>query len=125
MSNYYPKAGQGLEIETHNITLVTKEMYANAMVTAGVEDARVMVTASFNVTGTTVLTGIMKAFEEATGEKLTEKAKKVANEEPLLTGEMGEKIGKDDASKLMQAVKEMVIRQKIKVPRIYMRLFLI
>lgn len=108
--------GEGLEVHTHNITLITKEMYANAMVTAGVEDAQVVVTAPFNVTGTTALTGIMKAFEEASGKKLTEKAKKVANEELLLTGEMGEKIGKDDATKLMQAVKERVIKHKIKTP---------
>lgn len=108
--------GSGLQIDTHNVTLVTEEMYANAMVTAGVEDARVMVTAPFKVTGTTALTGIMMAFEEATGRKLTKEAKKVASEELLLTGEMGEQLGKDDAAKLMKVVKERVIKQKIKSP---------
>lgn len=31
--------GEGIQVETHNISWVTKEMYANAMVTAGLENA--------------------------------------------------------------------------------------
>ena len=72
--------GKGILVETHNINWVTKEMYANAMVTAGLENARVIAAAPFEVSGTAALTGIMKAFEEATGEELSEDAKKAANE---------------------------------------------
>lgn len=108
--------GQGLQIDIHNITWVSNEMYANALVTAGVEDAEVKVAAPFNVTGTTALTGIMKAFEEAIGQKLTEEAKKTANEELVLTGDIGQEIGKNDATKLIQDVKNQVIKQKIKSP---------
>ena len=64
--------GEGISVETHNINWVTKEMYANAMVTAGVENARVIAASPFPVSGTAALTGIMKAFETATGEELTE-----------------------------------------------------
>lgn len=116
--------GQGLQIDIRNITLVTEEMYANALVTAGVADAQVLVTAPFNVTGTTALTGIMMAFEEATGKELTSEAKKVANEELLLTGEMGEELGKDNAAKLIKSVKEQVIRQEIKNPEDLRRVIL-
>ena len=108
--------GEGFQVDVHNVTWVTPEMYANAMATAGVEDADVKVAAPFNVTGTTALTGIMMAFEEATGEKLNSQAKEAANEEILITGDVGQKIGKDEAAKLIRNVKEEIIRGDIKTP---------
>lgn len=106
----------GISVKTHNITWVTKEMYANAMATAGIEDAEVIAAAPFRVSGTAALTGVMKAFEKATGKKLDKEAKKTANEELVLTGDLGEDIGKDKAAKLMQDVKKQVVKQKIKNP---------
>lgn len=108
--------GEGISVETHNINWVTKEMYANAMVTAGVENARVIAAAPFQVSGTAALTGIMKAFEEATGEELSEDAKKAANEEMVTTGELGDDIGKDEAASLVQEIKERIIKEKITDP---------
>ncbi|MGI6679602.1 MAG: DUF1002 domain-containing protein [Dehalobacterium sp.] len=108
--------GEGLAVSTHNITWVTNEMYANAMVTAGVKDARVTVAAPFDVTGTTALTGIMLAFEEATGKKLSTSAKETANEELFVTEDISQDIGKDDAVKLIQNVKKEITQQKIKTP---------
>lgn len=108
--------GEGLGVETHNVTWVTGEMYINALVTAGVEDADVIVAAPFNVTGTTALTGIMLAFEEATGENLSSAAKDAANQELLITGDMGQSIGKDEAAKLIKNVKEEVISRNIQTP---------
>jgi len=97
--------GEGIMVDTHNISWVSKEMYANAMVTAGIKDAKVVVAAPFDVSGTAALTGIMKAFEEATGEKLSDEAKKTANEELVITGTLGEKIGKDKAAEEVIAKK--------------------
>ncbi|HHT65913.1 MAG: DUF1002 domain-containing protein [Caldicoprobacterales bacterium] len=108
--------GEGISVETRNINWVTKEMYANAMVTAGVENARVIAAAPFEVSGTAALTGIMKAFEEATGEELSEEAKQTANEEMVTTGELGEDIGQDKAASLVQEIKERIIREKITDP---------
>lgn len=108
--------GEGIFVDTHNVTLVTKEMYANALVTAGVKDAEVMVAAPFKVTGTTALTGIMMAFEEATGEKLSDEAKKTANEELELTQNIGDEIGSDKATELIQRIKTEIVKQKIETP---------
>lgn len=108
--------GDGLSVDTHNVTLVTEEMYANAMVTAGVKDAEVKVAAPFKVTGTTALTGIMMAFEEATGVKLSEEAKKAANEELELTQDIGDEIGSDKATELIQRIKTEIVKQKIETP---------
>lgn len=108
--------GQGLHVDAHNVTVVTREMYVNALVTAGVEDAEVVVSAPFNVTGTTALTGIMMAFEEATGKELAQDAKNAANEEIIVTGDIGKDIGKGKAAQLIQDVKEEIVKRDIKTP---------
>ena len=106
--------GEGIEVLTHNITWVTREMYANALVTAGVENAKVIAAAPFKVSGTGALTGIMKAFEEAAGKDLSEEAKQTANEELVTTGELGDTIGKDEAAALIKEIKEQIAELKTK-----------
>ena len=58
--------GEGLNVSTSNISWCTKEMYVNALVTAGIDDARVIVTAPFAVSGTAA-PPIYKAYEDITG----------------------------------------------------------
>lgn len=106
--------GKGIDVAIHNITWVTEEMYASALVTAGLKDARILVAAPFEVSGTGALTGIIKAFEEATGKKISDKQKRVANEEVVQTGELGEDIGKEKASELIKIIKEEVLSKDIK-----------
>lgn len=108
--------GSGIRVDTYNITWVTKEMYQSALVTAGVKDAKVIAAAPFPVSGTGALTGIIKAFEEVTGQELSEEQKKVANEEIVTSGELGEAIGKDKAAKLIKEVKEEIISKAVKDP---------
>lgn len=108
--------GAGIDVETYNISWVTKEMYQGALVTAGVKDARVIAAAPYPVSGTGALTGILKAFEEATGKKISEEQKKVANEEVIRTGQLGEKIGAEKATELIRVVKEEVVEKRVKNP---------
>lgn len=103
----------GIYVETYNISWVTEEMYQSALLTAGVKDARVIAAAPFPVSGTGALTGILKAFEEATGKNISEEQKKVANEEVIKTGELGEDIGQDNASELIRIIKEEIITKDI------------
>ncbi|WP_250160075.1 DUF1002 domain-containing protein [Caloranaerobacter azorensis] len=105
---------EGISVETYNITWVTKEMYMNALVTAGIKDAKVKVAAPYEVSGTAALTGIIKAFESATGNKIGEREKDVANEEIAKTGELGQRIGKKQASQLIKEIKEEVIAKDLK-----------
>ncbi len=67
--------GSGVNVETNNITWVSEEMYANALITAGVKDADVYVTAPFNVSGTAALTGIIKAYEISADIEIPEEQK--------------------------------------------------
>ncbi|HHU23393.1 MAG TPA: DUF1002 domain-containing protein [Clostridiales bacterium] len=97
--------GEGLNVSTSNISWCTKEMYVNALVTAGIDDARVIVTAPFAVSGTAALTGIYKAYEDITGETLDELAKIVGTQELVITAELADEIGSYDAVTIVNELK--------------------
>ncbi len=108
--------GEGISVETYNINWVTAEMYQNALVTAGVTDAKIIAAAPFSVSGTAALTGILKAFEELRGKEISEERKQIANIEMVRTGELGEQIGREKASQLIKEIKEEVVEKKVKNP---------
>ncbi|MFB4164741.1 DUF1002 domain-containing protein [Alteribacillus sp. JSM 102045] len=105
--------GEGINVETNNITKVTEGIYANTLVTAGVEDADVYVTAPFDVSGTAALTGIIKAYEAQNDIDIPEEQKKVANEEMVKTSELGERIGMEEATELITRIKEEIGNQPV------------
>lgn len=109
-------SGQGIAVKTNNISWVNPFMYANALSTAGVNDAQVLVTAPFKVSGTAALTGIIKAFESATGTQLSEDAKETAHQEVAETSKLGQKIGQDKAGQIIYEVKRQVIEKNISDP---------
>ncbi|MDO6655079.1 DUF1002 domain-containing protein [Anaerobacillus sp. 1_MG-2023] len=96
----------GLSVDTKNINWVTDEMYANALITAGVKDADVYVTAPMEVSGTAALTGLIKAYELSTDEVIPEEQKQVANEELVTTAKLSDSIGADKATELMTKIKD-------------------
>lgn len=100
--------GKGLSVETYNVTWCTSEMYKNALVTAGVKDAKIIVAAPFEVSGTAALTGIYKAYEHITGDTLDETAKAVGTQELTITGELAEEIGNLDATEIVTGLKEVL-----------------
>lgn len=102
--------GEGINVETSNITYCTSGMYRNALATAGVEDATIKVAGPFNITGTAALVGVMKAYEEMTGEEIPEESKDAATNELVTTGELAESIGdSEDAEELIALIKEKVV----------------
>jgi uncharacterized protein YpuA (DUF1002 family) len=105
--------GKGVSVKSSNITAITDQMYANAAITGGVKDATIFVTAPFKVSGTAALTGIIKAFEVATGQKIDENQKQVANQEIVNTQELSKKIqDPNKAAQFMNKVKEEVAKEK-------------
>lgn len=97
--------GDGLEVSVDNITWCTPDMYMNAMVTAGITDANVVIAAPFAVSGTAALTGIYKAYEDITGETLDEDAKLVGTQELTITAELAEEIGSADSAAIVNELK--------------------
>lgn len=97
--------GEGLQIQTQNLTWCTQEMFINALVTAGIDNAKIIVAAPFEVSGTAALTGIYKAYEDISGQELDEIAKLVSTQELVITGELADEIGSYDAVTIVNEIK--------------------
>lgn len=110
----YTKPGSGLIVRSKNINWVTDAMYTNALITAGVKDAEIQITAPFKVSGTAALTGLMKAYETASNKQIPEEVKKVANEEMVQTAQLGDKIGEEKAVQLVAKIKEEIAKEQPK-----------
>lgn len=100
--------GAGMDVTTSNITWCTAEMYISALATAGVTDAKVVVAAPFEVSGTAALTGVYKAYEDMTGKKLDDLAKLVSTQELTITGELANEIGSMDSTAIVNDLKLML-----------------
>lgn len=101
-------AGSGMSVTTSNITWCTGEMYISALATAGITDARIIVAAPFEVSGTAALTGIYKAYEDMTGKKLDDVAKLVSTQELTITGDLAKEIGSMDSTSIVNELKLML-----------------
>jgi uncharacterized protein YpuA (DUF1002 family) len=95
-------------MDVTNINWCTKEMYVNALVTAGITDAKVIVTAPFSVSGTAALTGIYKAYEDMTGQPISEEVKLASTSELVITAEMADEIGSYDAVLIVNELKKIL-----------------
>ena len=100
--------GSGMSVTTSNITWCTGEMYISALATAGITDARIIVAAPFEVSGTAALTGIYKAYEDMTGMKLDDLAKLVSTQELTITGDLANEIGSMDSTSIVNDLKLML-----------------
>lgn len=111
-----PTSSGGIRVETQNLTWVTNSMLTNTLITLGITNAYVKAYAPYAVSGTGALTGIMKAFETGSddGKEITEEQKEVANEELVMTGQLGDSIGKEEASAVVNEVKTQVIKDSPK-----------
>ena len=108
-----PTTSGGIQVKVANLTFVTSSMIASTLTTSGVENCNVVAASPIEVSGTGALTGIMMAYETASGEKLDEGQKEAATEELVTTGELADDIGQDKATDLMNDVKEDVIANDI------------
>ncbi|OLS36777.1 DUF1002 domain-containing protein [Bacillus sp. MRMR6] len=122
-SNMYSSAkitrkdtGEGLvinQVTPENITEVTDEMYANALLTAGVQDAVVDVASPVKVSGHSALVGIYKAYDAGEGAGLNKERTEVANEELNLATDLAKKEGldQDKVSELLTEIKKEIAEQ--------------
>lgn len=105
------EAGNGINVKIANLNMVTSSMIATTLSTAGIYDCNVVAACPIEVSGTGALTGIMKAFETVTGEKLDEEKKELATEELITTADLSKELGSDDkATGIITKAKEEVIK---------------
>lgn len=100
--------GTGISVTTHNINWVTPSMYSSALITAGVQNAKIVVAAPVEVSGTAALAGILKAYEQGINDNLSSLAKAVAGNEIVLTGSLADVIGSEEAVELLAMVKQAI-----------------
>lgn len=108
--------GNGLTINiitADNITQVTTEMYKNALLTAGVEDATVEVASPVKVTGHSALAGIYKAYD-VEGEELDKERMELASEELDVATDLADKEGvsEEQVTELLTEIKKMIADNK-------------
>src|SRR5699024_8280867 len=121
-SNMYSSAkitreeeGKGLTINIvtpENITEVTNEMYANALLTAGAENTTVDVASPVKVTGHYALTGIYKAYDED-GSELDKERMELANDELGVETDLAKKEGMNEekVTELLAEIKKEIAEQ--------------
>ncbi|MBC9825830.1 DUF1002 domain-containing protein [Carnobacterium inhibens] len=104
-------SGEGVDVEIvtpENISQITQDQYANAAITAGVKDVKIVVASISKVTGESALSGIYKAFD-VNGEELDQERMEVAQDELETTNEIAqENAGNEefDTAKFDQAIIE-------------------
>ena len=101
-------SGSNMDVQTSNVNWCTPQMYLSALATAGITDARIIVAAPFEVSGTAALTGVYKAYEDMTGRKLDELAKAVSTQELTVTGQLAAEIGSIDSTSIVNDLKLML-----------------
>ena len=111
-----PTGSGGVQVKVANLTFVTSSMIASTLLTSGVENCNVVAASPIEVSGTGALTGIMMAYESASGEKLSEDQKAAATEELVTTGELANEVGQQEATDLMNEVKQDVIEDGLTDP---------
>ncbi len=108
-----PTTSGGIKVRTANLNWVTCNMIATSLSTSGVKNCEVVAACPFEVSGTGALTGIQMAYETATGEQLDSTKKELATEEMVVTGNLADEVGKNDATTVMNNSKMQVIQNNV------------
>lgn len=103
--------GNGLNISTKNINYCTIGMYKNALATAGLKDADIIVAGPTPISGTAALIGAMKAYAQITGDPVDEESLDAAMNEIVVTGELADIIENADDGEVEEFIA--YVKQKV------------
>lgn len=108
-----PTQSGGIKVRTANLNYVTCNMIATALSTAGVNNCEVVAACPYEVSGTGALTGVMKAYESASGQELDSTKKDLAAKEVVVTGDVAQQVGQDNATNIINQAKLQIIGDNI------------
>lgn len=97
--------GNGVLVTTKNINYCTTGMYRNALLTAGLEDTDVLVVGPSKISGTAALIGAVKAYEQVSGEDVSDKVLDTAMDEMITTGELAAGENNEEIEELIAFIK--------------------
>ena len=108
-----PTTSGGIRVRAANLNYVTADMLASALSSTGVRNADVIAICPFKVSGTGALTGVLLAYETATGQPLDQTKKDVATQELVVTQTISNQVGPDAATLIVNDVKANVIMNNV------------
>ncbi len=110
------ESGHGINVMTQNINYCTEGMYKNALLTAGVKDADILVVGPFPISGTAALIGALKAYADMTDTKVNEQALDTSLNELVTTGQLEEALdgaSKEDVEAMIAFIKAEIAGKKL------------
>src|SRR5699024_10723627 len=108
-----PTQSGGIKVRTANLNYVTGKMIANALSTAGISNCEAVAACPYEVSGTGARTGVMMAYETAVGQKLDTEKKDLATQEVVVTGDLAQQVGEDDATNIINQAKLQIIGENV------------
>lgn len=109
--------GSGLNISISNINYCTVGMYKNALTTAGITDADIIVAGPSPISGTAALVGIFKSYQNMTGETIEENVIDAALNELIVTGELSsvlDQFSNEEIEEFIAYIKAVVAERELK-----------
>lgn len=108
-----PTTSGGIQVKTANLDYVTCNMIATTLSTCGVTNCQVVAASPIVVSGTGALTGIILAYQQASGETLDETKVELANKEMVVTAGLSEQVGQSNAIAIVNETKYETIENNI------------
>lgn len=105
-------------VDKSKVTVVTPQMYANALQSSGIDRGYVVVSSPVPATGEAALAGVLKSYEIAVGTPIPEEAKKASTEELYLETQLVNQTGQngDKVAQLFSDVKNQTQSQNLQNP---------
>lgn len=100
-----PTESGGIRVRTANLQYVTANMIASTLADLGIKNCEVVSACPFQVSGTGALTGIIMAYETATGETIDQAKKDIATQEVVVTKDLAKDIGSVQAEYVVNQAK--------------------
>ena len=108
-----PTESGGIRVRTANLQYVTANMIASTLANLGIKNCEVVSACPFQVSGTGALTGIIMAYETATGETIDQAKKDIATQEVVVTKDLAKDIGNVQAEYVINQAKAEAVQNNI------------
>ena len=108
-----PAESGGIKVRTANLQYVTANMIASTLADLGIKNCEVVSACPFQVSGTGALTGVMMAYEKATGTVINKDKKDIATQEVVITKDIAKDIGTAQAENIVNQAKTEVVQNNV------------
>lgn len=108
-----PTESGGIKVRTANLQYVTANMIASTLADLGIKNCEVVSACPFQVSGTGALTGVMMAYEKATGTVINKEKKDIATQEVVITKDIAKDIGTAQAENIVNQAKTEVVQNNV------------